>query len=119
MIEIMTNILRRFIGYPPFKYEIGEELVVDHIEWDYSIRPAAAKTTHKIHAKVHGRFSRKSWISVDFGEGYSFFDTRRVNVYNLAFRKKDLDRFTSLSKEKAEYDIQPYEQGKTKLGSLR
>jgi len=43
MKETMINILRRLIGYPPFKYEIREEVIVSI--WNYK-----TSKNEKVHA---------------------------------------------------------------------
>lgn len=107
----MINILRRLIGYPPFKYQVGEEVIVKI--WNYK-----TSQTSKVHAKVAGRKSRVKMVLVEMEGGFEHYVSMRVNIYDLAFRKEH-DGVSSGDKSQIEPDIEPYEQGKTKLGSLR
>jgi len=111
MKETMINILRRLIGYPPFKYEIREEVIVSI--WNYK-----TSKKEKVHAKVATRKSKVKLVLVEMEGGFEHYVSMRVNVYGLAFRKEH-DGVSSGDKYQIEPHIEPYEQGKTKLGSLR
>ena len=85
---MMINLFRRCIGYPPYKFKIGDIVEMTYHEYDYSQRPAKRTETKEIVGKVYNRSSHKQHKKVDIGMGFHVYREIRVNKYELGFKEE-------------------------------
>lgn len=112
---MMINLYRRCIGYPPFKFKIGDIVELNYYEYDYSQRPAKRMAKHDLIGRVHKRSSNKEHKKVDIGMGFYVYKEIRVNKYELGFKE---ERPTSVSRIQDEDVLTLAERFHTKLADL-
>lgn len=111
----MINFFRRCIGYPPFKFKIGDIVEFTYEEYDYSQRPPKITQTKEILAKIHSRSSHKSYKKVNIGSGFYIYEEIRINRYYLGFKE---ERPSNVGTVKDEDELTLAERFKTKIGDL-
>lgn len=113
MIETMINILRRCVGFPPYKYKIGDVVKVN-VPTSISCNDIV-----EICGKVTDRDSNIKYARKKLDGGFEHSVRSRINKYTLAFRPDDLKQYyTSYKSWFDEHEIKPYEQANTKLAKL-
>ena len=115
MKEMIINLFRRCVGYPPYKFRIGDIVELNYHEYDYSQRPAKRISTKEIVGRVYKSSSHKQHKKVDIGKGFYVYREIRVNKYELGFQE---ERPTSVARIQDEDDLTLAERFHTKLADL-
>lgn len=83
---MIINFFRRCVGFPPYKFKVGDIVELNYYDYDYSQRPAKKGEKKEIVGLVHKRSSSKEYKRVDIGMGFCVYKEIRVNKYELGFK---------------------------------
>lgn len=113
----MINFLRRCVGWPPFKYKVGDVVKVRYIEHNYS-NPSAS-IEKEILGMICERNSEKKnkLIKIEHLSGITFqhYRVSRINEYKIAYQG---NRPSNVSNWKDEDELVLYDQVKTKMAGI-